>query len=199
MMINPYYKAARTTITILIVFMLLYVFLRLGRRYMRRELNRLGVPTCLTCGYDLCGIEGACCPECGAMYSPPPVLSVQSMRLDSVSEMWAYVFRPPWNVPELSALDTAEARRGVVRRMLRRPPAVFFWPIAAIAGMSAGTLGVALHEAAFGSDEIIAHLGVPDILVFGLPLAIATVQIIARAFRPVFRNRLRRELGCTDQ
>jgi hypothetical protein len=35
------------------------------RRFLRQELVARGVPVCLKCGYDLRGLSGPRCPECG--------------------------------------------------------------------------------------------------------------------------------------
>lgn len=39
------------------------------RSGLRRELVQSGVPTCLSCGYDLTGNESGVCPECGTRAS----------------------------------------------------------------------------------------------------------------------------------
>ena len=40
------------------------------RRVLRERLNALGVPICMTCGYDLTGNESGVCPECGQPFEP---------------------------------------------------------------------------------------------------------------------------------
>lgn len=40
------------------------------RSFLREELNRHGVPTCVKCGYDLRGQTEARCPECGGHFDP---------------------------------------------------------------------------------------------------------------------------------
>ena len=36
------------------------------REGVRRQLVLRGLPTCLVCGYDMRGLRGETCPECGA-------------------------------------------------------------------------------------------------------------------------------------
>lgn len=42
------------------------------RRFVRRQLNRRGDPTCVACGYDLSGHDGSrgACSECGRAFGP---------------------------------------------------------------------------------------------------------------------------------
>jgi predicted Zn-ribbon and HTH transcriptional regulator len=42
-----------------------FVFVPLIRKRHRKELTALGIPTCIACGYDLRGLIGSRCPECG--------------------------------------------------------------------------------------------------------------------------------------
>lgn len=36
------------------------------RKHLRRQLNKLGIPTCMECGYDLAGNTSGVRPECGS-------------------------------------------------------------------------------------------------------------------------------------
>lgn len=36
------------------------------RAEIRRQLNALAIPTCVSCGYDMTGNASGVCPECGA-------------------------------------------------------------------------------------------------------------------------------------
>ena len=40
-----------------------------ARAFLRHELNRQGVPTCMTCGYDMHGNSSGRCPECNAEFT----------------------------------------------------------------------------------------------------------------------------------
>ncbi|MGB0714767.1 MAG: hypothetical protein ACPGXK_02755 [Phycisphaerae bacterium] len=51
-------------LTILVVF--LFAGRGRARRFVRAELARQGIAICVLCGYDLTGISGTVCPECGA-------------------------------------------------------------------------------------------------------------------------------------
>lgn len=43
-----------------------------ARLYYRRELQKLGLPVCVNCGYDLRGGPHGVCPECGSQISAQP-------------------------------------------------------------------------------------------------------------------------------
>ncbi|MBW7905852.1 MAG: hypothetical protein LC135_11320 [Phycisphaerae bacterium] len=53
--------------TFMLIFNLL--FRRPYRRFLRRRLSELGLPTCVGCGYDLRGQVVARCPECGEPFA----------------------------------------------------------------------------------------------------------------------------------
>lgn len=51
----------------LILFTVVAVYAwRRARRSLWRQLRAAGVPTCVSCGYSLCGLDSPRCPECGA-------------------------------------------------------------------------------------------------------------------------------------
>jgi hypothetical protein len=52
-------------------FMLIFnvLFRRPYRRFLRRRLGELGLPTCVGCGYDLRGQVVPRCPECGEPFA----------------------------------------------------------------------------------------------------------------------------------
>ena len=49
---------------------LMWLFRRSIQRCLRRQLNEIGTPTCIACGYDLSHPASDKCPECGSPVSP---------------------------------------------------------------------------------------------------------------------------------
>ncbi|MFO0961325.1 MAG: hypothetical protein U0625_00305 [Phycisphaerales bacterium] len=59
-----------------------FVTRRRNRRRIRFFLNRIGVPTCIACGYDARRIESETCPECGADLPAQPYREAHRSDLD---------------------------------------------------------------------------------------------------------------------
>jgi hypothetical protein len=59
------------SVAVLACVVIVWLVRRAASRNIRRALNRRGLPTCVSCGYDLTGNESGCCPECGTTVSRP--------------------------------------------------------------------------------------------------------------------------------
>lgn len=63
--------AIAATLGVLLTYAALYLFRRVARRQLRLYLNARGIRVCMGCGYNLRGVAGPRCPECGRAYEPP--------------------------------------------------------------------------------------------------------------------------------